>query len=61
MCLGMRVGCFARQDYVEEGWRIADPLLKASTPSYEYAPRSWGPNEVCRIAPPGGWYDPTVE
>jgi glucose-6-phosphate 1-dehydrogenase len=52
---------FARQDYVEEAWRIVDPLLKASTPVYEYAPRSWGPNEGCSVAPPGGWYNPTAE
>lgn len=51
---------FARQDYVEEAWRIVDPLLKASTPVYEYAQRSWGPNEVGRVTPPGGWQDPTV-
>jgi glucose-6-phosphate 1-dehydrogenase len=24
---------FARQDYVEEAWRILDPVLKAGTPS----------------------------
>jgi glucose-6-phosphate 1-dehydrogenase len=52
---------FARQDYVEEAWRIVDPLLKASTPIYEYAPHSWGPNEVYRVAPPGGWCNPTAE
>ena len=27
---------FARQDYVEEAWRIVDPSLKASTPVFEY-------------------------
>src|SRR5947199_6665658 len=26
---------FAREDYVEEAWRIVDPALKASTPNYE--------------------------
>ena len=24
---------FAREDYVEEAWRIVDPVLKAGTPS----------------------------
>jgi glucose-6-phosphate 1-dehydrogenase len=51
---------FARQDYVEEAWRIVDPVLKASTAVYEYAPQSWGPSEVDRVTPPGGWQDPTV-
>ena len=27
---------FAREDYVEEAWRIVDPVLKADTPVYEY-------------------------
>ncbi len=27
---------FAREDYVEEAWRIVDPVLKADTPSYQY-------------------------
>ena len=29
---------FAREDYVEEAWRIVDPVLKADTPVYEYEP-----------------------
>jgi glucose-6-phosphate 1-dehydrogenase len=29
---------FAREDYVEEAWRIVDPVLKASTPVYDYEP-----------------------
>ena len=29
---------FAREDYVEEAWRIVDPVLKADTPIYEYEP-----------------------
>src|SRR5262249_12837732 len=27
---------FAREDYVEEAWRIVDPVLKAAIPVYEY-------------------------
>ena len=37
---------FAREDYVEEAWRIVDPVLKAGTPVYEYEPGTWGPAEV---------------
>jgi glucose-6-phosphate 1-dehydrogenase len=52
---------FAREDYVEEAWRIVDPVLKAGTPVYEYEPGTWGPNEVdTRISPPGGWQNPVV-
>ena len=51
---------FAREDYVEEAWRIFDPMLKASSPVYEYEPGSWGPAEVAeQISPPGGWHDPS--
>jgi glucose-6-phosphate 1-dehydrogenase len=52
---------FAREDYVEEAWRIVDPVLKASTPVYEYEPNSWGPREVDqKVLPAGGWHNPTV-
>jgi len=50
---------FARQDYVEEAWRIVDPALKANTPIYEYDQGTWGPNEAYeRVSPPGGWHNP---
>jgi glucose-6-phosphate 1-dehydrogenase len=52
---------FARQDYVEEAWRIVDPVLRAGTPVEEYEPGSWGPREVERaVSPAGGWHDPSV-
>jgi glucose-6-phosphate 1-dehydrogenase len=52
---------FAREDYVEEAWRIVDPVLKANTPVYEYEPGTWGPSEVDqKVSPPGGWNNPTA-
>jgi len=52
---------FAREDYVEEAWRIVDPMLKQGTPVHEYEPGTWGPSEVdALVAPPGGWQDPVV-
>ena len=52
---------FAREDYVEEAWRIVDPVLKAGIPIYEYEPGTWGPNEVNqKVSPPGGWENPMV-
>jgi glucose-6-phosphate 1-dehydrogenase len=51
---------FAREDYVEEAWRIVDPVLKAETPIYEYEPNTWGPNEIERVTPAGGWSNPTL-
>ena len=53
---------FAREDYVEEAWRIVDPVLKDGTPIYEYEPGAWGPEEVGRhVTPPGGWQNPIVK
>jgi len=54
---------FARQDYVEEAWRIVDPMLKANTPVYPYQQHSWGPDQapkdvVDNVTPSGGWQVP---
>ncbi|MFL5372480.1 MAG: glucose-6-phosphate dehydrogenase [Myxococcales bacterium] len=46
---------FAREDYVEEAWRIVDPAIKASTPIHAYEQGTWGPAEADRLAP-GGWF-----
>src|SRR5277367_4618897 len=51
---------FAREDYVEEAWRIVDPLLKKGTPVYPYEPKSWGPSEIDQVMPLGGWKNPNV-
>jgi glucose-6-phosphate 1-dehydrogenase len=54
-------GRFARQDYVEEAWRIVDPILDNATPVYEYEPGTWGPPQASAlIAPDGAWFDPTL-
>lgn len=52
---------FARQDYVEEAWRIVDPYLKMNTPVYEYEPNTWGPGEADqKLKPVGGWNNPDL-
>ncbi len=51
---------FAREDYVEEAWRIVGPVLTAPASIPEYEPGTWGPATVAdQLAPPGGWQDPT--
>ena len=46
-------------DYVEEAWRIVDPILGDAAPVYEYEPGTWGLQQAStRIAPGGGWFDP---
>jgi glucose-6-phosphate 1-dehydrogenase len=50
---------FARQDAVEETWRVVQPLLDSPPPVELYEPGSWGPasaNELTRDV--GGWRDP---
>ena len=52
---------FARRDYVEEAWRIVDPVVHGDLPVYEYEPGTWGPSQANgQIAPDGGWFDPTT-
>jgi glucose-6-phosphate 1-dehydrogenase len=50
---------FARQDYVEEAWRIVDPILKSPPPLHTYGSGVWGPAEThSHMTPPGGWHVP---
>jgi glucose-6-phosphate 1-dehydrogenase len=42
---------FAREDYVEEAWRIVDPALKAGTPVYEYEPKPGDPPRSSALHP----------
>jgi glucose-6-phosphate 1-dehydrogenase len=46
---------FARQDYVEEAWRIVDPAVQASAPIHVYEPGTWGPKDADGMVP-GGWF-----
>jgi glucose-6-phosphate 1-dehydrogenase len=50
---------FAREDAVEAQWRVVEPVLGERTPLFEYEPGTWGPAEAARIAPPGGWHEPS--
>ena len=53
---------FAREDSVEEAWRVVDPVLNTDMPVYEYEPGTWGPKEVDQsVCPPGGWQNPVVD
>ena len=51
---------FAREDHVEEAWRIIDPIVNLNTPVCEYEPGTWGPVDLdMRLAPSDGWKNPT--
>jgi glucose-6-phosphate 1-dehydrogenase len=50
---------FARQDEVEQAWRIVDPALAEPPPLDVYEPSTWGPAAADRLAAPyGGWWSP---
>ena len=52
---------FARQDSVEEAWRVMQPLLDSPPPVEPYAKGSWGPDAASRLtAGHGGWHSPWV-
>ncbi len=52
---------FARQDAVEERWRIMQPLVDAPPQVHPYAPGTWGPSAADDLtADFGGWHDPWI-
>ena len=56
-----RQALFARQDGVEECWRIVEPALKPTDPVSGYVPGSWGPADADALIDPfGTWHEPEV-
>jgi glucose-6-phosphate 1-dehydrogenase len=52
---------FAREDYVEQAWRIVEPILGNATPVLQYEPHTWGPPQADRILVGGDhWHNPAV-
>ncbi len=50
---------FAREDYVEESWRVLDPLLRDLPRVHTYKGGSWGPEEANELTRDvGGWANP---
>jgi glucose-6-phosphate 1-dehydrogenase len=50
---------FAREDGIEETWRIVQPLLDAPPPVQTYEPGSWGPPEAAKLlAGCSNWREP---
>ena len=53
---------FAREDQVEEAWRVVDPVLRRPGPVHRYPRGSWGPPEADRLlGRAGAWHDPGSE
>jgi glucose-6-phosphate 1-dehydrogenase len=52
---------FARQDTIEEAWRVMRPLLDAPPPVLPYARGTWGPDAAnALVHDVGGWRAPWV-
>jgi glucose-6-phosphate 1-dehydrogenase len=50
---------FARQDALEETWRVVQPLLDSPPPVEVYEKGSWGPESADKLVREhGGWHDP---
>jgi glucose-6-phosphate 1-dehydrogenase len=50
---------FARQDYLEESWRIIDPIFHEPPPTLLYEPGTWGPEPANDLMKGfGGWQNP---
>ena len=53
---------FARQDGVEESWRVLERVLGEHAPVIPYVRHTWGPAEQdCLIADEHHWHDPVPE
>jgi glucose-6-phosphate 1-dehydrogenase len=50
---------FAREDVVEETWRVVQPALDAPGPVHPYFRGSWGPAEADRILCGDRWFEPS--
>ena len=51
---------FAREDGIDQQWRIVDPVLTDHHPVALYHPGTWGPATADALAADlGGWCDPT--
>lgn len=53
---------FARDDSVEQAWRVVQPVLGDAVAPAPYAPGTWGPAAAAQlIAADGGWHDPATQ
>jgi glucose-6-phosphate 1-dehydrogenase len=52
---------FAREDGVEQAWRVVDKVLDRHGTAYPYKPHTWGPTQAeGLVKDPHGWHDPMI-
>jgi glucose-6-phosphate 1-dehydrogenase len=49
---------FIREDEVERGWTVVDPVLTSPPPIVTYRAGSWGPKGADALVAPIGWHNP---
>src|ERR1035437_3475026 len=49
---------FIREDEVERGWTVVDPVLTSPPPIVTYRAGSWGPKGADALVAPIGWHKP---
>jgi glucose-6-phosphate 1-dehydrogenase len=54
-----RAGRFAREDSVDNAWRIVQPVLDHPGPVHRYARGTWGPEEADAVLGRHHWHQPT--
>ncbi len=47
---------FIREDEVERGWEVIDPVIQQPPPVLPYAAGSWGPDAADELAMPSHWH-----
>ena len=52
---------FIREDEVERGWTVVQPVLDAPPAVVPYRAGSWGPGEADRLVAPLAWHDPGAD
>ena len=53
---------FAREDAVQEAWRIVEPVLGPCAPLRPYQPGTWGPDEASQLMDHGAsWHNPAQD
>ena len=51
---------FAREDMVEQAWRVIGPALTDGGPAYPYRKGTWGPAEADRVLGGDHWHEPAA-
>lgn len=52
---------FAREDTIDQEWRIVDGILDPESRPTPYYKKTWGPADACQLPGEGGWHGVSVK